>query len=614
MQRTVTLLLLTTAAFVRAHGREDSTSSLERLNVSIEAVFFSMASENVPKLGHLKRAEDPYERRYGDLVHPLGVRNEEFHANVVVMAVTRGPGKDRLECIPIKGATRITAPAHGLTGTLYIDIFAKGRMDKVQISPGGRRIPYDRWEIVDNEKLILCSNLWWPGQHAAQIGVEINANEVMMRYIFGWGRPWTKTSSGSHSDRLANTVDTRFMDRRGYFDWVWNKTAKWNADLDWLSIDIEDNRAHNPHWAYHPDDDESIREAKTVRWQSAYNNFRRISPGKFIGPYAHPHNANTQGALQGYIWGASGGAHAEFRRAHERERMASSLYSMSDFVCPHIHPNNHRKSNEQPDYGNQPRMVLYRLQDWRTLCEFFRDVAHANGKLCIPHISARDFARNQLVPDFAERLRIASEVFDGWMIFESRTDDAHSELEKLIVAAAYGAEIERLQHDPNDAHDASSVVRAFVTSSGTAAAAGEPKSVSADVQSATDRLSHDYQRQIGKKQYADVDSVLSAVLGGEIANPGELMIGKGTYAKIFTDIVGPSNSTVNIPHRIVGLTQVLQFYGAAKKGAQFYAVPNGAGDGPDKDISVAIVGSNLAVESDADWSEYTISVVVKYRK
>ena len=313
-------------------------------------------------------------------------------------------------------------------GLQHMEIFGKGRMDTIAISPGDSRITHDRWDIVPEDKAILCSNRWSPGQHEAQIGVEINTNEVFMNYFFDWGRAWDTSSS-----TLATTVDTNTFGRRGYFDWVHNATAndKFQSKLHWLSLDVEFDATHNTGWTYHPDDDAAAALAKTNRWRSAMDSFRNITPNKLLGPYTHPQYSNIVG-IQGHI-SLSGGAPtgSYYRRALEREAIAKPLYDMCDYMCPPIYD-----------------VTGYSLRDWRALCEFYRDACHRNGKLCIPHISARNFGADTLVADFADRLQIASEAFDGWIIFESRTDAPHSEPEKLIVAEAYRSEIERLQRDP----------------------------------------------------------------------------------------------------------------------------------------------------------------------
>ena len=316
---------------------------------------------------------------------------------------------------------------HDVQGSLAeMRIYGKKRLETIQVTPGGPPIPYDDWDIIDEDKAILCSNRWMPGQHAAQIGVEINVNEVFMNYVYGWGQPYDTSSS-----TLATTVNTDQMDDRGYFNWARNGFAKYNDDLQWLSIDIEYDATHNTGWTYHPDDNVTVQSEKTARWQTAYNSFRNITVNKFVGPYTHPQSQNRVG-LQGYFrLSGGGGTHAYYRRALERETFAEPLYGMSDYMCPPIYD-----------------VVGYTKDDWIMLCEHFRDMARQRGKLCIPHISARNFSADTLVADYDERLQIASDIFDGWMIFESRTDNPHSEADKLVAADAYRTEIDRLQTSP----------------------------------------------------------------------------------------------------------------------------------------------------------------------
>ena len=796
---------------ILAGDEEYPTESQALQTVEIEQGFFSMASA-LPKLGHLKRAHDPYELRYGDLVHPLDVRDQEFHANVVVLAVA--PGKlDTIAYVPIFGPTKVkTNRPHGLQGTLYIDrrgeltttpptdvyrrievgrvidadtlllhegrttilaspinkqcranvwsrfewrpdealrsqpsaiasvnvndgrpqiwrnnrnvnsspsnaqlldvlfnpenadelrfpgtstgitinfsvasyvsdlwmqlarreywtkrsklqvvtyatatsrgeeiwssvgpprntglntevsvesvcqrieirwtastgahdrqgslqhidIFAKGRLDTLQISPSGPRIPYDRWDVVDRDKIILCSNRWSPGQHTAQIGVKINTNEVMMNYFFGWNRDWNKVSRFKPSNSLSTTVDTKFMDRRGYFDWVRNDSAKYDRTLHWMSLDVEfiphqrnaDNvitKRGNEDWTYLPNDSKAIQEERTERWQRAFANFRNITPNKLIGPFTHP-NANNAHGIKGYINAKGEGvSHEYYRNALTRERIAKPLYEMSDYMTPHIFV---RSSHT--------------LNDWIALCEHYRDVCHRNGKFCIPHISARIYEgpRGSRVTDFAERLRIASEIFDGWTIFESRTDRPHSEKDRQIVAAAYRAEIERLQTEPV-------AVSTSTRNENTGSLGNQSTRTGIVGHRNTDKLPGDFKRLIGSKHYADIDLIVSAVLGGELDNPGEVLIGRNTYAKVYAGIVGPNNSTVNVRHGITGLTRVIQLYGSATAGTEHYPIPSGASAGSNNNLSVAILGSRLSIDTTSDWSRYQIHVVVKYRK
>ena len=324
---------------------------------------------------------------------------------------------------------------HNLQGSLAeFRIYGKKRLETIQITPRGPPVPYDDWDIIDEDKAKLCSNRWLPGQHAAQIGIEINVNEVFMNYFFGWDQPYDTSYSNYSVDppitRLSTTIDTSQMDERGYFNWTRNGFAKYNDDLQWLSLDVEYDSAHNPHWTWHPDDDAAARAEKTARWQNAYNNFRNITVNKFIGPYTHPQSQNRVG-LQGYFrLSGGGGTHSYYRRALERETFAEPLYGMSDYMCP-------------PCY----EVSGYTKDDWIMLCEHYRDMCRQRGKLCIPHISGRG-----LVADYDEYLQIASDIFDGWMIFETRTDNPLSEADKLIVADHYRNEIDRLESSGESKH------------------------------------------------------------------------------------------------------------------------------------------------------------------
>jgi len=329
-------------------------------------------------------------------------------------------------CEKIEVKWTATSGVHSVQGSLQrFEVFGRGRLETLRVTPGGPRIPHDRWEIVDEDKFVLCSNRWGPGQHAAQIGVEINTNETFMNYFFDWGRDWDTSSS-----TLATTVDTDVFGRRGYFDWTNNATVndKYQNKLQWISLDTEFFSGLNEGWTYHPDDDAAAAAVKTARWYKAFESFRGITPNRLAGVYTHPNQGANVG-LQSYFR-LSGGAPSQsyYRRALERETIAEPIYAMCDYMCP-------------PAYD----VTTYSHADWYMLIEHYRDACHRRGKLCIPHISARNFGSDILVADFAAKIQIVSEVCDGWMIFESRTDNPHSEAEKVIVADIYRTEIDRLQ-------------------------------------------------------------------------------------------------------------------------------------------------------------------------
>ena len=308
-------------------------------------------------------------------------------------------------------------------GLQHVEIFGKPRLETITISPGNAKIPFDRWDIVDEEKMFRCSGRWLPGQHEAQIGVEIDVNEIYMNFFYDWNRPWDTSSA-----TLATTVDTDTFGRRGYFDWVNNGTGTYNSGYHWASIDVEYDGTHNTGWQYHPDDDAAAAKVKTDRWRTAYKAFRNISPNKFYGPYTHP-AASNRSAMQGYIR-QSGGAPLQsyYRRALEREAIAQPLYDMSDYVCPPLYD-----------------VSGHTLADVKILTEHLRDMAHNRGLLCIPHVSARGSATNTIDADWSEKLAFILDTCDGIMIFEPRTDNPLSAANKLTAAQVYRDQIDRLQ-------------------------------------------------------------------------------------------------------------------------------------------------------------------------
>jgi len=341
---------------------------------------------------------------------PDGVLNQKCEINQVC---------GKIELVWASNGNAVNASG----GLQHVEIFGKPRLETITISPGNSKIPFDRWDILPEEKMFRCSARWLPGQHEAQTGIEVDANEIYMNFFFDWGRPWDTSSS-----TLATTVSTDTFGRRGYFDWVNNGTGTYNKGYHWNSIDVEYEGTYNTGWTYHPDDDVAAAAVKTSRWETAFKSFRGISPNKFYGPYTHP-NGGNRSAMQGYIR-QSGGAPLQsyFRRALERENIAQPLYDRSDYTCPPLYD-----------------VAGHTLADVKILTEHFRDMSHNRGLLFIPHVSARGHATDTIDADWSEKLAFILDTADGIMIFEPSTDNPLSEANKLTAAQVYRDEIDRLQ-------------------------------------------------------------------------------------------------------------------------------------------------------------------------